>query len=297
MKTFIRASILLCCVSLLPLTAAYAAQPPGFVAESAHTVAGSRSVEVTVGQAEIKSDINPSNIAVATGGGLLGALIQASVDAERAKKAEAAISPVRDAMVGFDADGLAISTTKNALANVEWLPGDTVKFSKDSTPLGKGNFLDSSDAPQAAFFDYSYDFSPDFSSVRVVVNIQFANKVQTGSTSESRFKPGKLAYAQSITAIVVLPETDKDINVNAQRWAADGGKLTQNALTIAFGNVEKLIPRTLALTEADIKAMNSKDKPRKNAGGFMGRVQEENGGHALLWSNGFIQVDPLPQDQ
>ncbi len=298
MKTFIRASVLLCCASLLPMSAAaYAGAPPLVVAESARTVTGGRSVEVVVGQAELKSDINPSNVAVATGGGLLGALIATSIDASHTKKAEAAITPVRDALTAFDGDGLALTTTKNALANVDWLQTGTVAFSKDSTPLGKSTFLDSSDAAQAAFFDYSYDLSPDFSSMRVVVQLQFANKANKSSKPEARLNPKNLAYSTAITSVVVLPGATTDLNSNAQLWAADNGKLAQAALTLAFANVEKLLPRTLALTDSDVKAMNDKDKPGQLAGGFRGRVQENGTGHILLWSNGFIEVDSLPQDQ
>jgi len=51
-------------------------------------VAGGRSLHVMVAQSELKSDINPSNAAVYTGGGLLGGLIGAAMDSARAKKAE-----------------------------------------------------------------------------------------------------------------------------------------------------------------------------------------------------------------
>ena len=299
MKTFVRAIAVVFFAAVAPVSMAYAAATPSVVAESARTVTGGRAVQVVVGQMEIKSDINPSNIAVYTGGGLLGAMVQASVDAERAKKAEAAISPLRDALTGFDADALAISATKTAIASVDWLHTDAVKFSKDATVNAKSGVLDAEGAAQIAFFDYSYDVSPDFSAMRVVVSMSFANKAQpSGSTkAEARLKPNALAYAQKVTSIITLPDAGKDINVNAQRWAADDARLARQAVTLAFANAEKLIPRTLALTPEDQKTMKAMKTKYVTVGGFQGRPLEQDGSHTLLWDGSYIQVDTLPQAQ
>ncbi len=43
--------------------------------------------------------------------------------------------------------------------------------------------------------------------------------------------------------------------------------------------------------------MNGHDKPRKTQNGYWGRLQETGAGHTLLWADGFIQIDTLPQDQ
>src|SRR4051812_38476632 len=64
-------------------------------------VAGGRNQLVTVPQNEIAAGINESNLTAAMGGGLLFALIDAGVNNSRAKKAEAAIVPVRNALVDY----------------------------------------------------------------------------------------------------------------------------------------------------------------------------------------------------
>ncbi|HEX6741853.1 MAG TPA: hypothetical protein VF079_08685, partial [Sphingomicrobium sp.] len=137
-------------------------------------VAGGRSLRVLVAQSEIKSDINLSNVAVATGGGLLGALIGAAVDSARAKKAEALITPVRVGMTGLDADAMAIETAKAAFAGAQWNTAAEPNFSKDSSPAGKSAYLDSNPTAQTAFVEYTYDLSPNFDAVRVVESIQVA---------------------------------------------------------------------------------------------------------------------------
>ncbi len=280
----------------LALTASVvSAAAPNFIAEPARVVAGGRAIQVLVAQAEIKSEINPSNIAVATGGGLLGGLLAAAQDASRAKKAEAAIEPVRAALAGFDADGLALATTKAALGQVAWFQPVAIVFGKDSSVLGENAVLDKTTAAQVAFIEYSYDLSPSFDSVRVVAKLQFANKALPASSTkpEARLNARNLAYAQSITSIVILPAPG-DINANAASWSADGAKKARAALTVAFGTIEKLLPRTLTLTEDETKAMNAKDKPRGVAGGFSGRIQSTDGPVTLLWAGGFVHAQPLP---
>ncbi len=140
--------------------------------------------------------------------------------------------------------------------------------------------LDSSGAIQVAFVEYSYDLSPDFSSLRVVAKLEFANKTGPAAAQkkpELRVSRKNLAYAQQITSIVSLPTPSEDITANASRWSAGGGKAARQALTTAFGEIEKLLPRTLALTAEDVKAMSGKDRPKGKAGGFAGRVQETKG--------------------
>lgn len=300
MKNFLRASVLLCCVSMLPMIA-QAAQTPRVVAESARTVEGGRAVEITVGQAELKSNINSIPIVVTQGGlagALIGSMVQSGIESSRAKKAEAAITPVRDALIDFNADDLAVATTKTALAKIDWMQPTTFKFSKDASQADILAFLDSTDATQAAYFTYTYDLAPDFASVRVLVHVTFANKAQPENVSEpdARLKPKYLAYTGQITSVVMLPGAGTDINANAQKWAADKGKLARQGLTLAFSNAETLISRTLVLSDDDVKAMNGKDKPRQMLAGFPGRVQETAEGHNLLWSDGFVQVDSLPAD-
>lgn len=297
MKFTIHAAIFLALAGAPIASAALAADPPNVLTEEARTVQGERAVQVLVAQAEIKSNINPSNIAVATGGGLLGGLMAASQNASRTKKAEALIEPVREAMTDFDADRLAQDTTTAALAQVPWLQSAPISFSKDSSPVGKSGALDSIGASQVGFVEYTYDFSPDFADLRVVAKVDFANKALPAASAtkpESRVSRKNLAYSQQITTIVSLPTPVEEKALNAASWSADGGKAARDALTLAFAEMEKLLPRTLALTADDIAAMAAKTNPKGKAGGFAGRVQESATGETLLWGPGFIWQRTLP---
>lgn len=295
MKFLIHASL---CLALAgaPAGSAAIAAPATVVTENARNVQGGRAVQVLVAQAEIKSNINPSNIAAATGGGLLGGALAASQNASRTKKAEALIEPVREALADFDADRLAQNTTAAALAQVPWLQAAAVSFSKDSSPVGKSSALDGIGASQVAFIEYTYDFSPDFSELRVVAKVEFASKAMPAAATkpEARVSRKNLAYSQQITTIVSLSAAVEEKAGNASQWSADGGKRAREALTLAFAEMEKLLPRTLALTAADVAAMSAKTNPKGNVGGFAGRVVESPTGETLLWGPGFIWHSTLP---
>jgi hypothetical protein len=257
-------------------------------------VVSNSEVKVLVAQAEFKTDINPSNVAVASGGGLIPGLIAASQNSSRTKKAEKAIAPIRTALVDFDVDALAIDTTKAALAQVPWMKPAAVSFSKDASPSGRSGMLDKS-AGQVTFVEYSYDFSPDFSTMRLVAKIEVADKASSAATRgrpEARVSNKNLAYAQRATAIIWLSQPGEKIE-NAQRWAAAEGKAAREGLIKAFGNIQKLLPRTLALSDADVQRMADKRNPKSEAGGFAGRVQASSQPGTLLWSDGFIHAEVL----
>lgn len=261
-------------------------------------VAGGRSLRVLVAQSEIKSDINLSNVAVATGGGILGGLIGAAVDSARAKKAEVLIAPVRTAMANVDGDALAIEAAKASFANAQWYTtAPETNFSKDNSPAGKSAYLDASSNAQTAFVEYSYDLSPEFDALRIIAKIEIAAKNNApGQTKpEKRLSPKNLVYSSSVASVITLPEASKDKDVNAARWAADDAKLVRAALSQSFARLQSLVPRTLALTDGEGEAL-TRDKKNKRifAGGFFGRPQPAPDGTTLLWTGGgFVEVAPL----
>lgn len=263
------------------------------------SIDGGRALQILVAQSEIKSDINLSNVAVATGGGLLGGLIGAAVDSARAKKAEELIAPVRTAVADLDADAKAMETAKQGFAGAEWFKTNpNTAFSKDASPAGKSGVLDASTATQTAFVEYTYDLSPEFDALRVVEKIEVATKAIPASAKgngEKRLAPKNLVYSRSVTSIILLPSISKEKEANAASWAADGGKLVRVALDKAFGQIQALTPRLLGMTEADEAALNVKTNKKIVSGGFAGRPQPTTDGSTLLWTGaGFVQTIILP---
>lgn len=265
--------------------------------EGSRLVPGGRSVEVVVSQGEIKPN---AFSAMAASGGAFGGLLGASIDAANGKEAEQKITVVRDTLLDFDADGLAIDTTRKALAKLDWMqPGD-VAFSKDSTARGYISFVNAGAQLQAAFFRYSYEMATDFTYVRVTVNMRFTDKAQAADGMKpDRLLADNTAYMQTIVCDIALPKPDENDEfgeANAALWAADDGKLVKQALVKAFSDIETFIPRTLALTDADFAAMSDKSKPKQEVHGANGRVLESDDGHLLIWNGGFVQSDTLQQN-
>lgn len=287
------AAMLLAATLSGPVLAQKATAP---VVSQTAAVEGGRALHVMVAQSEVKSDINPSNIAVATGGGLLGAMVGAAVDSARAKKAEELIGPIRTATADMDADALAIDTAKASFGEMEWYKANPVAvFGKDSSVTGKSALLDATTGKQVAFVEYSYDLSPTFDAVRVAAKIEVANKAIPASAkgkAEKRLATKSLAYATRATSVVQLKTAGDDKEANALRWSADNGAMTRQALQLAFANLVPLTQRTLALTADDIKLLNDKKNKRTNSGGFTGRPQvPANSNSTLLWDGAFINVE------
>jgi hypothetical protein len=283
-----------------------AAKPATVISEAVVNDAQHRSIRVLVSQSEIKSNINGSQlgtaIMIAAGGGMLagliGGMIASAQNADREKKAEALIAPLRTSLVDFNTDELAQAAAHNSLAEIAWLKEADFSFGKDSSPAGRNSFLDQAN-DQVVFVDYSYDLSPEFDSVRVVETIQIANKAlpnigkgQPQPRPEHRITR-YLAYTQTLTSAVTLPDADpKNKQANADRWAANNGELARRAIKQAFARLTELTPRALALTTAEVKAMN-KIKQRAAFGGLSGRLISQDDKGTLIWAKQFVSVQPL----
>lgn len=277
---------------------AIAAKPQAPIVLQTAAVEGGRSLQVVVAQSEIKSDINPSNVAAATGGGLLGGLIGAAIDSAKAKKAEVLIAPIRTATADFDSDTLAIDTAKKSFGDMDWFkanPSDA--FSKDSSVAGKSTMLDNAKTKQVAFAEYIYDMTPNFDAVRVVAKIEIANSAIPASAKgkgEKRLNFRNMAFTRAITSIVLLKNSTGDKETNAPLWSENNGALTRKALEQAFANLVPLTQRTMSLTAEDYAILNNKKNKRANAAGYIGRPQPAaNDRSTLLWEGTFINVETM----
>jgi hypothetical protein len=262
--------------------------------ESSRAVEGGRTVHVMVSQPELGAAINPSNVSGALGGGLLGAMIDSSIQSSRAGRAEVGITPIRATLFDFDADALAIDATNVAISELSWFGGQPATFGRDSSPYAKSAALDSASTPQVAFFEYSYDVSPDFSTVRVGVLITIANKVDANvRRPEQRLQPRYLVFSQNVISAVQLPDATTP-DENSMRWAANDGALVRLALTTAFNDLSVLIPRALLFTDADLEAASA--APRNADRAFPGsRVIEQSESETMLFNGGLIHVQTLSQ--
>lgn len=246
-------------------------------------------LHIIVAQSEIKTDINAFN-AAAAGGGLLGGIIAGAVNSSKAKKAEVLIAPVRDSIIDMDIDALALQTAKTAFANQFIFADDSViAFGKDSTDAGKSMVLDGSDSDNITFVEYKYDFTPNFGAFRLFTKIDVAPKAMPADgKGEKRLKAGNLIYSHNVATYVEISELAKDKEANVALWAADNGKLTREAIALAFAKNAQLTARMLDLKQADFDTMNDKSKEKLWVYGIKGRVQNDDGPGVLIWSDKFF---------
>lgn len=287
------------CAAALMLCAALPAQaapkPLKYVLqEAARPVSGGRAVQVSVGQAELGSNINSTLGFAMAAGGAVGVLIEAGVGADRAQRAQLGITPIRRGLMDVDADQLAIDSTRSALAAMPWLGGQEPAFTRDATLFGKSDFLTAAPTSQVAFFTFVYDMAPDFSSVNVSVSIAIANREQAKKGQPfTRLLDKNLVYGQRVSSVVRLanPTTPAE---NAQRWAANDSALAKKALALAFTEVGALIPRALTLTDADVTRLDAAE--RRTIASLGGKPMEEDSGGVLLFNPlpmGLIHVQTL----
>ena len=274
--------------------AARETKPQRYISDQMRNAPASVAVRIGIAQGEIKSEIDSAYVQTATGGGLLSALISSAIDASRAKKAEMLITPLRDGLTGFDVDQLAIDTANQEVRELSWLNAGTASFSKDESSASELAYLDKIPESHLALVSFSYDVSPDFSSVRVVQTFSIAPKANQAPTGKAirpddRILPRYLTYVQSVTAVITLPITS-DPAGNAAVWAADGAEKARAALTAAFADSSQLMIKALNNTPEQIKLLdNPKNKRVTLASGYSGReVTDAPTGVSLLWAPGYI---------
>ena len=267
-------------VTVFLASSAFGATPKNFFPEAARTIAGGRSTLVVVSQAELRSDIAQSNMAMAAGGGLLFALVDAGVNSSRAKAAEAAIQPLRGALTGFDFDALAKDTTAAIVADVSWLDSHDLKTSKDGSRVGLLAALDSTPTDQLVTVEYTYGVAPDFASMSVTANVTVALKSAPAGVKPANRRDAKnLVFSQRFTAQTTLAHPSKVKAENVAKWDADNAQLARSTLTAELADIRLLAVRGLNESEADSTNLT---KSRKKTEALEGGVLSTDGTNLTL---------------
>lgn len=253
------------------------AAPKYLLPEATRSVEGGRGAVLVLAQSELRAEIDPSNamlLGVALTGGagaLVGGAIDAKINADRTARADQTVAAIRNGMTGFDVDALALDVVRAVMTANPWLASGDPGLCRESSWDAYSAALDATAAKQLVFFDFTYVLSADFSSIKVVVKMQVANKdYPAGGKPTSRLHLGKLVYNQTLTSIVALPNPSRDPLDNAARWGADDAALARKGLTLAFQDVTGLANRALNLTPKEEKIMMRRDKPQITVAGITG---------------------------
>ena len=245
-----------------------------YIAPEARNVEGGRDVQVVVGQAEIKANINALNTTAAAGGGLLFALIDAGVNNSRAKDAEQNVVPLRQALLGYEFDPRAEMASAMTLSGLDWFGAKQTKFSKDESGDATLAALDAAGTSQLLVLRYSYETTADFSAILVHLNTSLLNKaVPAGKKPNARLQPKNIAFLQSVRSVILLPNpAGKDgAAANVAAWSADGGRAARAALDLGIERCQELLKRGLTQTAEEAASMAKRNKrPLSSVPGVQG---------------------------
>lgn len=285
----------------LALAVPLAAKPnlskgPLFVAEAERTVPGGRAVQIELQTTEIGAAVELGRIAEWSSSGSYGNYYWSSGTFSEApaltqlatREAEVRVTPLRKALQGFDGSGLVLNAAKNGIQAVDWFapnPLEVLEKPRMSSPL---DFVYAAPSNQVAIVSTSYYLSHDGNQIEIKAEIRVIKKVKKTVT---------VVAFQQMVSVVQLPKPSFDPNANVRTWSADNGAAARRAIAAGSARLEKLIPRALALSQADITAYAAKDREMAQAAGRFGPVLErgqDGPGSVLIWSKGLVSVQPLP---
>jgi hypothetical protein len=247
----------------------------------ARALPGGRQMLVTVGQYEINSSINQSNMTAATGGGLLFALIDAGVNNSRAKSAEEAIVPVRDSMAGYQFDQKALAISERISKSVSWLDIKKIELNKDTSNVRFSNALDSAATDQLLSITYDYQLQPNFEGISVGANVAILLKATPKNAKpEQRALLANAAFTRMFVCIVPLDGVSKERDANVALWTKDNGARIRASLDQALEKLGEAVKKGLELTPDKLDGLKAVKNTKVNA--LTGKVIERDAAGTYL---------------
>jgi hypothetical protein len=245
-------------------------------------IAGGRGQIVTVAQSEIGAGIQPSTISAATGGGLLIALVDAGINNARAKTAEAAIVPVRDALTDFYFEQRAMAASEALAERTPWLGVTRTELNKDPSNASFSKALDASPNPQTLTTTYSYLLDQNFRVAKLSVTVALIKKaLPKNGKPEHRALLANAVFARTFVFVVPLRNPTEEMDQNAVLWAKDGGKPIEESLNKALQKALVVIQKALEQSEAQEKKVQA-GKVERLYGGYAGKVIETDADGTLV---------------
>lgn len=246
---------------------AHEALPP-----AARDQIASTEILLPIKQSEIYVYVPPSNIASATGGGLLPALIDVAVDTVRTDKAEAAVKPLRNALIDYSFDLSMQAQMKSALSQVAWLHVDDVRLSKDVSGQTLDRAIESARESAVIMASSDYQLSNDGDVLTVSMtaalypNTDPLRALRTHSAKSSQSDPANAIYHNTLIFSYRLPAATTDRATNITLWSKDNGAPMRKALDASSAKLAWLLSQDLQ------SSMTGTPVPAGDANGMIGRA-------------------------
>jgi len=237
------------------LTVACAGTTPHYVDPAARAHIDEVDAYLAVAQDEIYAEIRPSQTAAAAGGGLLFALIDASVDTSRTKKTEELMQPIRDALIDYDYAEVLRTNILSQLKTIGWL---NVKHVELERAIEDNRFikrLEQSSASAILFMTADYKLAPDFDTVKARISLimfpgadSLKRFRETLDNNENPTDTGDNIYRNDI--IVDMPlGLSGDKQSNAMKLAESKAEILKKALNRSAKQISIRIAEDIELDE------------------------------------------------
>ncbi len=202
-------------------------------------------------QDEIAATINSSNIATATGGGLIFALIDAGINSARAKKAESAIVPLRDALIAYDG-GAALARELEASLSAGQPGGSAAEVRVKSFADRKvlASWVKESDAEEVLLVQPKYELTPGFDAMTFTVIVSLHAQKASGTAAtlkRPQVPPGPRYYNTFIARIPnPQPATSASREDAIAAWTTNDAEPARQTLDRGFATIARMIAHDLA---------------------------------------------------
>jgi len=242
-------SVLLGCASprFIPMT------------EGAASKIKSTEAILVLSQQEIAAEINPSAVAAAGGGGLLLALVDVAVNKSRADDAEAAIAPIKNALLDYDFAKQLRAALEEEFRRLAWINLQSLRtVSSPDTKKIDGEVVAS--AAAVLVIRTTYSLTSDFSLIKVKAAVTGYPKTEELSAIAKQARPNTdppLLYRNDFSVMNGMGQPKSDRSTAAKAWAENNGKAARDALGKAASDLAKRIAADLESARANAKATAS----------------------------------------
>ncbi len=150
--------------------------PNNYLSKQITNKIGKTDVYITIPQKEITAEIERSQVAAATGGGLLFALVDVAIESSRANKAEELLQPIKNSLIDINFNQMFVEKLKTELANLEWLNVNKIVLINDLVPNQMQLNFEESDADAIMLINARYALSSNFSQLTANANASILPK-------------------------------------------------------------------------------------------------------------------------
>lgn len=209
----------------------------------------SSNVVILATQKELVADIDKSNVAKYSGGGLIPALIDVAVESSRAGSAEENLKPIRNVIVDFEIGRELRQELGTRLDEIPWLHVKKMEIVYDKNAEQPGHLLGTNTEDILVVITPTYTLSADFSVLRVesqirvlprATRLKSAEEAKAGNEKVPPLYKSSVSYRSSIT----ITSSDKEQAANA--WASNGGSRIKEALKQGVTDVANKIVDSLS---------------------------------------------------